>query len=94
MFMDRNQEAQKIREEIGDLKRKLHDMYKDEEGTISSKAREYMQMMADRKKWAMEKAKYGLKKTDEWAHENPWKIVAGALLMGLLTGLLISRKRH
>lgn len=32
-------------------------------------------------------------KADDYAHENPWQIAAGGVVVGILVGMLISRKR-
>lgn len=40
----------------------------------------------------VEKTKEAAKATDEYVHENPWKSVGIGAAVGLLVGLLISRK--
>lgn len=41
---------------------------------------------------AVEKGKVAAQSTDEFVHEHPWKAVGIAAGVGLLVGLLISRK--
>lgn len=41
---------------------------------------------------AVEKGKVAAQSTDEFVHEHPWKAVGIAAGIGLLVGLLISRK--
>jgi ElaB/YqjD/DUF883 family membrane-anchored ribosome-binding protein len=41
---------------------------------------------------AIEKAKLAAKATDEYVHDNPWKAVGIAAGVGLVLGLLISRR--
>lgn len=41
---------------------------------------------------AMEKGKQAAQSTDEFVHEHPWKAVAISAGIGLVVGMLISRK--
>ncbi len=41
---------------------------------------------------AVEKAKRAAKATDEYVHENPWKSMGVAAGVGLIVGMLISRR--
>jgi len=41
---------------------------------------------------ALQKGKEAVQTTDEFVHENPWKAVAISAGIGLLIGLLVSRK--
>jgi ElaB/YqjD/DUF883 family membrane-anchored ribosome-binding protein len=41
---------------------------------------------------AVEKGKEVAQTTDEFVHENPWKAVAISAGVGLLVGLLVSRR--
>jgi len=41
---------------------------------------------------ALEKGKVAAKNADEYVHQNPWQAVAMSAGIGLLVGLLISRK--
>ena len=41
---------------------------------------------------ALEKGKKAARATDEFVHENPWKAVAISAGIGLLIGMLISRR--
>ncbi len=38
------------------------------------------------------KAKYAAREVDAYAHENPWTVAGAGLLVGLLLGLLVSRR--
>lgn len=40
----------------------------------------------------VETTKYAAKATDEFVHENPWKAITVSATIGLLAGLLISRR--
>ena len=40
----------------------------------------------------VEKSKYAYKATDEYVHENPWKAVTIGATIGLLAGVIISRR--
>ncbi len=40
----------------------------------------------------VEKTKHAAKATDEYVHENPWKSVGVAAGVGLIVGMLISRR--
>lgn len=40
----------------------------------------------------VEKTKYAAKATDEYVHENPWTAIGTGAAVGLLVGLLISRR--
>lgn len=40
----------------------------------------------------VEKTKYAAKATDEYVHENPWTAIGAGAAVGLLVGLLISRR--
>ena len=41
---------------------------------------------------AVERAKDAAKATDDYVHENPWQAIGIAAAVGLVTGLLISRR--
>lgn len=41
---------------------------------------------------AIERAKAAGHAADEYVHENPWRVIAGAAGVGLIVGLLISRR--
>jgi ElaB/YqjD/DUF883 family membrane-anchored ribosome-binding protein len=41
---------------------------------------------------AVEKAKYAARATDDYVKENPWKAIGVGAAVGVLVGLLISRK--
>lgn len=67
---------------------------------VRAKAEESLSMvkdrMADTQAALLEKTKAAAKATDVYVHENPWKAVGvsagGSLLIGLVVGLLISRR--
>ena len=40
----------------------------------------------------VENAKHAAKATDEFVHENPWKAITVSATVGMLVGLLISRR--
>jgi ElaB/YqjD/DUF883 family membrane-anchored ribosome-binding protein len=40
----------------------------------------------------VEKTKYAAKATDEYVHENPWKAVTIGATIGLLVGVIVSRR--
>jgi len=40
----------------------------------------------------VERTKYAAKATDEYVHENPWKAVGIGATVGMLVGLLITRR--
>src|SRR5688572_23650486 len=42
---------------------------------------------------AMEKGAAAARATDEYVHENPWPLIAGAALVGFLAGLMVSHGR-
>ena len=41
---------------------------------------------------AVKKGKAAAHATDEYAHENPWRITAAAVCLGLIVGLLVARR--
>jgi ElaB/YqjD/DUF883 family membrane-anchored ribosome-binding protein len=51
-----------------------------------------LEMAHDAPAVALEKGKAAAQTTDEFVHENPWKAVAVSAVVGLLLGMLISRK--
>jgi ElaB/YqjD/DUF883 family membrane-anchored ribosome-binding protein len=51
-----------------------------------------MEKAQDAQAIAMEKGKAAAQTTDEYVHQNPWKAVAISAGVGLLVGLLLSRK--
>ncbi len=67
---------------------------------VRAKAEESLSMVKDRmvetQAALLAKTKAAAKATDVYVHENPWKAVGvsagGSLLIGLLVGLLISRR--
>lgn len=42
---------------------------------------------------ALDRSKAAARSTDHYVHEHPWRVVAGALVVGLGLGLLINRDR-
>jgi ElaB/YqjD/DUF883 family membrane-anchored ribosome-binding protein len=40
----------------------------------------------------VEKTKYAAKATDDYVHENPWKAVTIGATIGLLVGVIVSRR--
>jgi len=48
--------------------------------------------LADAQEAVMDKAKHAAKETDAYVHENPWKAVGVAAVVGVLIGALISRR--
>lgn len=48
--------------------------------------------LADAQEAVMDKAKYAAKETDAYVHDNPWKAVGVAAVVGVLIGALISRR--
>jgi ElaB/YqjD/DUF883 family membrane-anchored ribosome-binding protein len=40
----------------------------------------------------VEKTRYAAKATDEYVHENPWKAVTIGATIGLLVGVIVSRR--
>ncbi len=47
--------------------------------------------LADAQSAAGERVKATARATDEYVHENPWKVIGGVAVVGLLLGALISR---
>ena len=60
---------------------------KAEESLKAAKAR-----LADAQIAAMERVRATAKATDEYVHDNPWKVIGGVAVVGLLLGALISRR--
>ena len=48
--------------------------------------------LSDAERAALEKAKEAAKITDEYVHDHPWKAVGIAAGVGLIIGMLISRR--
>lgn len=48
--------------------------------------------MADAQESLIEKSQIAAKVTDEYVHENPWKAIGVSAAVGLVIGLLISRR--
>ena len=42
---------------------------------------------------AVERTKAAAKATDEYVHDHPWQVVAGATAVGVVIGMLIARNR-
>lgn len=42
---------------------------------------------------AIERSREAAKATDDYVHEHPWRIIGGALAVGVALGLLIDRRR-
>lgn len=53
-------------------------------------AREKLQVARGK---AVERSKAAAKVTDEYVHEHPWRIIGGAVAIGVALGLLINRSR-
>lgn len=53
-------------------------------------AREKLQVARGK---AVERSKAAAKVTDEYVHEHPWRIIGGAVAVGIALGLLINRSR-
>jgi ElaB/YqjD/DUF883 family membrane-anchored ribosome-binding protein len=60
---------------------------KAEESLKLAKAR-----LEDAQHAAAEKVRATAQATDEYVHENPWKVIGGVALVGVLLGALISRR--
>jgi ElaB/YqjD/DUF883 family membrane-anchored ribosome-binding protein len=43
---------------------------------------------------AMERGTAAARATDEYVHENPWALIAGAAAVGFLVGLLVNNNRQ
>jgi len=41
----------------------------------------------------VEKTKYAAKATDEYVHDNPWRVIGVAASVGVIVGMLIGRGR-
>jgi len=48
--------------------------------------------LADAEEIAMDKAKAAAKATDHYVHENPWKAIGIGAAVGVVIGMLISRR--
>lgn len=81
------QKAERVAEEMG----------KEVEHYVDS-AKEYWDDLADEVKQKGYIAKEGLKKarryTDEYAHENPWRLISIAAGVGALAALLLGSSHH
>lgn len=50
------------------------------------------ELAAEKSKLAAKKAKEAATSANAYAHDEPWQIAAGALAVGLLVGLLLSKR--
>jgi ElaB/YqjD/DUF883 family membrane-anchored ribosome-binding protein len=48
--------------------------------------------LADVQMAAAERVRATAKATDEYVHDNPWKVIGGAAVVGLLLGALLTRR--
>ncbi len=48
--------------------------------------------LADAQAAAVEKGRAAARATDNYVHENPWRVVAGAVGIGVVVGLLLNRR--
>ncbi len=52
--------------------------------------REKLQESSDK---ALERTKYAARVTDDYVHDNPWRVIVGAVAVGVVLGLLVNRGR-
>ena len=94
-------EIKRLMAELGDQLGELGDEAGDE---LTDEASELMDTLKSEigRKWelarakgreALAKAKLAGQQTDEYAHDNPWKVAASAALIGGLIGFLIASKK-
>ncbi|MEO8740842.1 MAG: DUF883 family protein [Casimicrobiaceae bacterium] len=49
-------------------------------------------MLADLQDDAVDRAKLAARVTDEYVHDNPWQAIGAAAAVGLIVGVLVSRR--
>lgn len=61
---------------------------------VAASLRDAKDKLISAEKTAVEKTKQAAKVTDDYVHEHPWRAVGVAAAVGVLVGMLISRRRH
>jgi ElaB/YqjD/DUF883 family membrane-anchored ribosome-binding protein len=59
---------------------------------IQDSIREAKVKLADAEAVFAERARQAAQQTDEYVHENPWRAIGAAAAIGLLLGLILSRR--
>jgi ElaB protein len=62
-------------------------------GDLKERATESMDMARTKSHEAMERARKAGTKADEYVHENPWQVIAGAAAIGAVIGYMFSNRR-
>lgn len=90
---------------IAELGSKLGEVSEDTKDELLEESAELMEafkekltdrvaMARERGRQAMEQARAAGRQADEYIHENPWHVAAGAAVLGILIGLMMSGKRR
>lgn len=92
-FMD---EVKKSLDEAERLMREAADATGDKAGEMREAAmrslRQTRETLQDTQDAILESGRQAVKATDHYVHDNPWQAIGVAGIVGLLVGLLVSRK--
>jgi len=81
---------------MADLTRKAQATWEQAKQVAAEKAGEAQQTVMDRvhrtEQLVLERGQQACSATEAYVHENPWRAIAIAASIGLLTGLIISRR--
>ncbi|GEM_PF-2923045 len=100
-----NQKEQEIKDELRQETQRYADTAKDyvrsasnkvEEATekAKEKGQELMERFNEKEQKAKEQMQKAAKQADEYAHQNPWSLIAGAALIGFFMGMLVKNDRN
>jgi ElaB/YqjD/DUF883 family membrane-anchored ribosome-binding protein len=70
-----------------------HEVVRDISSKVESNVQGARQSLASAQEAVTERARYAADYTDQYVHENPWKSIGLAAVVGLLIGVLMSGRR-
>lgn len=81
----------RIAELSGDVLEEAEEAGEDYWNRMRDTMRDVREQWGERARFAREQGKEGWKRTDRYAHDHPWQLVAGAAAVGVLLGMLMKR---
>jgi ElaB/YqjD/DUF883 family membrane-anchored ribosome-binding protein len=70
-----------------------NEVVRDISSKVESNVQSARQSLASAQEAVTERARYAADYTDQYVHENPWKSIGFAAVVGLLIGILMSGRR-
>ncbi|MBI4032655.1 DUF883 family protein [Candidatus Berkelbacteria bacterium] len=92
--MAAKRDVAEVRELMEELADRLADLSDEAQEALLEQSSELVATMKDRAGRIMERARATGRRVDTYAHEEPWKVAAGAAVVGGIIGYLLASRRH